>query len=68
VTGMQGRTSQASGEIRGNHVPIDTNRHGFGSEWPQILAECREICRTLHPHGLPTSEAVTAWTGWIMEL
>ena len=33
------------------------------SRSPTILAECREIRRTTHPHGLPTGEAVATGAG-----
>jgi O-acetyl-ADP-ribose deacetylase len=40
---------------------VDGAIHRVGG--PQILAECREIRRTLHPEGLPTGEAVITTGG-----
>ena len=40
---------------------VDGAIHRMGG--PQILGECREIRRTLHPEGLPTGEAVITTGG-----
>jgi O-acetyl-ADP-ribose deacetylase (regulator of RNase III) len=40
---------------------VDGDIHEKGG--PQILEECREIRRTLHPQGLPTGEAVITSAG-----
>jgi O-acetyl-ADP-ribose deacetylase (regulator of RNase III) len=40
---------------------VDGAIHRVGG--PQILAECREIRRTIHPEGLPTGEAVITTGG-----
>lgn len=40
---------------------VDGAIHNAGG--PQILAECKEIRRTTHPHGLPTGEAVITTGG-----
>jgi O-acetyl-ADP-ribose deacetylase (regulator of RNase III) len=42
-------------------VGVDGAIHRGGG--PEILAACRELRRTLYPHGLPTGEAVITTAG-----
>jgi O-acetyl-ADP-ribose deacetylase (regulator of RNase III) len=50
----------ANGSLMGGGG-VDGAIHRAGG--PSILAECKEIRRTIYPHGLPTGEAVATTAG-----